>query len=312
MGTKVKRFQIEDDSIDSSKILNESITDDDISATANIKQSKIENLENDLNSKIKLSGDTLTGVLTLNADPAGDLEAATKQYLDSLVSGPSNPTYQFLPDIILTSGTTLTIKPHSFTVNGVTQSSNSDTSLNTALASNFDTFVNTAGTYFIYATGTGFKISKTRPIFSNSQWIIDNVLKWRAICSLIRTANGASFTPFVKSGIINKYMAPPAVGTSVYGGPNANEVLLSVTVSCWNTTKGRASSATFNLIDPATNIIVDYMYVYGKVVNNADRAFRTVDVQLFKAPTLVSGPNVIVNYSGSSYTVIQEGVIERF
>ena len=36
---------------------------------------------------LKLSGGTLTGALTLNADPTSDLHAATKQYVDALASG---------------------------------------------------------------------------------------------------------------------------------------------------------------------------------------------------------------------------------
>lgn len=37
-----------------------------------------------LNSKVDIAGDTMTGVLVLDADPANPLEAATKQYVDAI------------------------------------------------------------------------------------------------------------------------------------------------------------------------------------------------------------------------------------
>ena len=39
------------------------------------------------NEKVAIAGDTMTGFLTLNADPTLDLHAATKNYVDNLVSG---------------------------------------------------------------------------------------------------------------------------------------------------------------------------------------------------------------------------------
>ena len=41
------------------------------------------NVQTQLDSKLNLSGGTLTGALTLAADPAGNLQAATKQYVDN-------------------------------------------------------------------------------------------------------------------------------------------------------------------------------------------------------------------------------------
>ena len=38
-------------------------------------------------TKVSLSGDTMTGFLTLNANPTNTLHAATKQYVDSAISG---------------------------------------------------------------------------------------------------------------------------------------------------------------------------------------------------------------------------------
>jgi hypothetical protein len=68
------------------------IVDADINASAAIQESKILNLVSDLAAKLtqatadtrylQLSGGTLTGALTLAADPAAALQPATKQYVD--------------------------------------------------------------------------------------------------------------------------------------------------------------------------------------------------------------------------------------
>jgi hypothetical protein len=52
-----------------------------------------------INGKLSLSGGTLTGTLVLNADPVNNLEAATKQYVDNVMSS------------IVTSYNDLTDKP---------------------------------------------------------------------------------------------------------------------------------------------------------------------------------------------------------
>jgi hypothetical protein len=71
--TKVENFQVEDGAIDDSKV----------ASNADIAQSKIENLESDLANKVNKTGDTMTGFLTLNADPTQPLHLVTKQYVDS-------------------------------------------------------------------------------------------------------------------------------------------------------------------------------------------------------------------------------------
>lgn len=50
---------------------------------ANRLQGVTSNVQTQLDSKLPLTGGTLTGVLTLDADPATALEAATKQYVDN-------------------------------------------------------------------------------------------------------------------------------------------------------------------------------------------------------------------------------------
>ena len=44
-------------------------------------------IQTQLNAKLNLSGGTMTGTLTLNADPVNPLEASTKQYVDSVAQG---------------------------------------------------------------------------------------------------------------------------------------------------------------------------------------------------------------------------------
>ena len=45
---------------------------------------KVTGLDAALAAKLNLAGGTMTGALTLNADPTTNLEAATKQYVDSV------------------------------------------------------------------------------------------------------------------------------------------------------------------------------------------------------------------------------------
>lgn len=47
---------------------------------------QISNLQSSLNSKLNLSGGTMTGNLMLNGDPSNGLQAATKQYVDTVIS----------------------------------------------------------------------------------------------------------------------------------------------------------------------------------------------------------------------------------
>jgi hypothetical protein len=57
-----------------------------INANAQISEAQVTNLISDLASKLNLSGGTMTGFLTLNADPTTNLEAATKHYVDNSFS----------------------------------------------------------------------------------------------------------------------------------------------------------------------------------------------------------------------------------
>lgn len=63
------------------------IVDADVNTAAAIQQSKILNLVTDLAAKLNLSGGTMTGAITLAADPAAAMQPATKQYVDNVVQG---------------------------------------------------------------------------------------------------------------------------------------------------------------------------------------------------------------------------------
>jgi hypothetical protein len=52
-----------------------------------ISESQVTNLTTDLNSKLNLSGGTMTGDLILNADPTSSSQAVTKNYVDSIAAG---------------------------------------------------------------------------------------------------------------------------------------------------------------------------------------------------------------------------------
>ena len=48
--------------------------------------SNVDNLQTPLDAKLALAGGTLTGSLVLHADPTASLQAATKQYVDTIAS----------------------------------------------------------------------------------------------------------------------------------------------------------------------------------------------------------------------------------
>lgn len=71
-----------------------------MSANVQIAELQVTNLISDLSAKLNLSGGTMTGFLTLNADPTTNLEAVTKQYVDnSIASGPYLKIVNNLSDV---------------------------------------------------------------------------------------------------------------------------------------------------------------------------------------------------------------------
>jgi hypothetical protein len=83
----VTEGKIADSAVTSAKIADGTIVNADINASAAIAQSKVADLTTDLAAKLALAGGTMTGALTLSADPSASLHAATKQYVDNTASG---------------------------------------------------------------------------------------------------------------------------------------------------------------------------------------------------------------------------------
>ena len=70
---------------------------------------QIENLQNILDSKLNLSGGLMTGNLTLNGDPSGNLQAVTKQYVDDNIS--KITTFPVKKESVSTTGTPSVLLP---------------------------------------------------------------------------------------------------------------------------------------------------------------------------------------------------------
>jgi hypothetical protein len=83
----VTEGKIADSAVTSAKIADGTIVNADINTSAAIAQSKVADLTTDLAAKLALAGGTMTGALTLSADPSASLHAATKQYVDNTASG---------------------------------------------------------------------------------------------------------------------------------------------------------------------------------------------------------------------------------
>lgn len=69
--------------IDATKIANGSVDNTEFQTLDGVTSS----IQTQIDSKVNRSGDTMTGFLTLNADPTSSLHAATKNYVDSLSAG---------------------------------------------------------------------------------------------------------------------------------------------------------------------------------------------------------------------------------
>jgi hypothetical protein len=324
MGTRIKRFQIQDQSIDSSKIQDGSISDTHVSNSAAIDESKIQNLTQDLNSHISLSGDTMTNILTLNAPPTNPLHAANKFYMTQTVSTASSQPEQISYISLNPGSSNLEIGPHAIAA-GSGQTSNTSVFINLSSSSNFESGNTTVGTYYIYATGSGFKLSLSAPTFNNGSWMRSTAINWKYIGSVISLTSG-TFLPFYKEG---KNVFFKAVQTIFYNrdgnGTTAVNLLAPYTVSSGiviinplstSTWESNACGATLSILDPDTSTIVDSSTVFGQVANNADRAVATQDYQIVYAPAKASGniARITTQYSGFGKhhynTIFQIGYVE--
>ena len=75
-----------------------------------------EYVDNSIDAVLPKSGGTMTGALTLAADPANDLEAATKQYVDTLNSSSQNTWYGTCTTAAATAAKVVTTTTGNFTL----------------------------------------------------------------------------------------------------------------------------------------------------------------------------------------------------
>ena len=312
MGTKIKRFQITNDAIDASKVKDSSILDADISSGADIQQSKVDNLEQDLNSKVNLSGDTLTGILTLNAAPTQPMHAATKKYVDDLTIN-LHPTDLELISFIESIGNTLTIGPYSVTVNGSAATNTSNTTIDLTNTSNFENNNTSTGVYYIYVTGSGVKLSTSLPVFINGKWK-HSIQNWKPIGSIIKTSSG--FIPFIKynSTVLFKnylILGSATASMTIQAPISATFALISIEVATSSTSSGSSVSASLSILDPDTLTTVDNINIAAAVGGSSYRAVAIQDRQNLVAPVLLNGSLVTIKTAGSG-TVYQNGYMENF
>jgi hypothetical protein len=312
MGTKVKRFQINSDAVDSAKIADNSIVDADVSISADIAQSKIHNLESDLENKINLNGDTFTGVLTLNADPTQPMHAATKNYVDTLAENFHVTDFEVISSIE-TIGNNIVIGPYAIAVGNSAMINNSGTSIDLTNTSNFESGNTSTGTYYIYATGSDFKLSTSVPSFLNGFWKHPSQ-NWKPIGSVIKLSTG--FIPFIKYDNMvlfksNINLGSPISTTIVRVPVSATFALVSMYTVASGTHDSASYSSTLSILDPDLNTTIDNIFTAGAVGGSAYRAVATADRQNTMSPITFSGTTASIKASGSDI-VYQNGYIENF
>jgi hypothetical protein len=206
INNQVDNFQIEDKAIGSDQLADSSIIDADISNTANIQQSKINNLSTDLAGKLNVSGGVMTGSL-FGVDPVDDLDAATKESVDTFanMNGGSASFLLKEPTIYVydEGSITVTVEPLKFGSGLSTQSFNSAQS--DLVAANMEGGLSpTFGSnYYLYFNSGDLVFSSTAP----------NVFKkhptnnWYYLC-FIKTRSGTNdIAPFVKTGSFYRYLS---------------------------------------------------------------------------------------------------------
>ena len=95
-------------------IVASAVTDTELGFLSGVTSS----VQTQINGKLSLTGGTLTGFLTLHADPTSALHAATKQYVDSLLNG-----VRWKQPVLAASTANVTIATAPATLDGVTLTS---------------------------------------------------------------------------------------------------------------------------------------------------------------------------------------------
>lgn len=131
----------------SGKVVVTSVTDTELGYVSGVTSS----IQTQINSKLNLSGGTLTGSLTLNADPTVALHAASKQYVDNLVDGLK--WKQSVRVATTVNGTFATSFEDGDTIDGVTLATNDRILIKNQTASEEN------GIYIVQATGSPIRSS---------------------------------------------------------------------------------------------------------------------------------------------------------
>jgi hypothetical protein len=161
--SKLQKNQFKDSSITTQKVEDLQLVDSDINDQADIQQSKVHNLPQDIGSKVNRSGDTMAGFLTLSRNAEVNEELTTKQYVDNAL--PPGLIISAIWPIIFINTNQARIGYHYLVhKNSTIQTSNVNTilSFDSANIEGNSAPLNSTH-YFLYATGTGFIWSTTAP-----------------------------------------------------------------------------------------------------------------------------------------------------
>ena len=180
-------------------------------------------------SRIAKAGDTMTGALTLNADPAAPMQAATKQYVDtnSMTQAASDARYVNVAGDSMTGNlsTTGTLSASGAIASGGQVSGLQYISNLTATTGSY--YFGNSGTKYLTFDGTNFTLNGG-PLFTSS-----SITAGSNIASALTATTGGYY--FGNSG--TKYLTFDGTNFSFVGGPlyvnNANLLIGSGGATAW-------------------------------------------------------------------------------